>query len=143
MFQTDLRQIFDFIRFSKDKAKLKQLVESDAAFQDMDEDAYDMAAAYTNAKELIAVKKYHGKDGRVNMCEALTALLADSRQEGREEGREEGMVRGEKRFAELTHILMVSGRLADLDIAATDPEYRKKLYREFNLEFEETLFRPR
>lgn len=139
MFQTDLRQIFDFIRFSKDKGKLKQLVESDAAFQDMDEDAYDMAAAYTNAKELIAVKKYHGKDGRVNMCEALTALLADSRQEGREEG----MVRGEKRFAELTHILMVSGRLADLDIAATDPEYRKKLYREFNLEFEETLFRPR
>lgn len=143
VFQTDLRQIFDFIRFSKDKEKLKQLVENDAAYQDMDEDAYDMAAAYTNAEELIAVKKYHGKGGRVNMCEALTALLEDSRQEGRKEGREEGMTRGEDRFAQLAHMLMEDGRLEDLDKAATDREYRVRLYREFTLEVEEIPSRPK
>lgn len=138
VFQTDLKQIFDFIRCSKDKEKLKQLVENDAAYQDMDEDAYDMAAAYTNAEELIAVKKYHNKEGRINMCEALTALLEDSRQEGREEGREEGrkegreegLKSGEEQFAKLAYILIESGRLNDLERAVIDREYRAKLYQE-------------
>lgn len=70
------------------------------------------------------------------MCEALTALLEDSRQEGREEGREEGikegreegLKRGEEQFAQLAHILIESGRLNDLERAAIDREYRAKLY---------------
>ena len=42
VFQTDLKQIFDFIRYAKDKKRLKKLVENDPAYQNMDEDAYDM-----------------------------------------------------------------------------------------------------
>jgi len=86
VFKTDLKQIFDFIRYSSDKHKLRELVQNDSAYRSMDEDAYDMAVAYTNATELIAVKKYHGKDGKINMCEALTEMLADERQEGIEQG---------------------------------------------------------
>lgn len=88
IFCSDLKQIFDFIRMSEDKKGLKRLVQGDAAYQNMDEDAYDMAVAYTNAAELIAVKEFHRKDGKVNMCKALTELI----EEGREEGREEGII---------------------------------------------------
>lgn len=74
--------IFDFIRMSEDKKGLRKLVEEDAAFQNMDESAYDMAMAYTDARELISVKKYHRKDGKVDMCKALTEMLQDEREEG-------------------------------------------------------------
>ena len=91
VFQTDLKQVFDFIKYSEDKKKLKELIEAEPAYQEMDEDAYDMAAAYANAEELIAVKKYHGKDGKINMCKAIKEMLEDERQEGREEGRQVGL----------------------------------------------------
>lgn len=91
VFTTDLKQIFDFIRCSGDERKLRELIQNDPAYRSMDEEAYDMAVAYTNAKELIEAKRYHGKDGRVNMCEALTKMLADERQEGLEQGIERGI----------------------------------------------------
>ena len=56
VFETDLKQIFDFIRCSKDGAKLKELVNSDSAYQNMDEAAYDVIAAFTHAKELTSIK---------------------------------------------------------------------------------------
>jgi len=48
-----------------------------------------MTVEYTNAKELIAVKSYYGKDGKVDMCEALTALIKDGWKEGKKEGFDE------------------------------------------------------
>lgn len=86
IFQTDLKQVFDFIRFSEDKQKLRKLVENDAAYQNMDEDAYDVAVAFSHAKELLEVKKNYEKDGEVNMCKAIKEMMADERQEGRKEG---------------------------------------------------------
>ena len=86
VFYSDLKQIFDFIRMSEDRKGLRQLVQGDAAYQSMDEDAYDMAVAYTDATELIAVKEFHRKDGKVNMCKALTELIEEGREEGREQG---------------------------------------------------------
>ena len=89
IFQTDIKQIFDFIRCSKDKNKLKELVQNDAAYQEMEEAAYDMIAACTDAEELLGMKKYYGKDGRVNMCRGLKEWLEDERKEGRQEGKTE------------------------------------------------------
>lgn len=90
VFQTDLKQVFDFIRYSENKEKLRELVEKDMAYREMDEDAYDMAVTYADAKELISIKKLHEKEGKVDMCKALTELIAD----GREEGIKEGMAAG-------------------------------------------------
>ena len=36
--------MFDFIRFSKDKHKLRELLDNDQSYQEFDEDAYDMVA---------------------------------------------------------------------------------------------------
>ena len=94
VFKTDLKQVFDFIRCSEDEHKLRELVENDEAFRNMDEDAYDMAVSYTSATELVEQKNYHEKGGKVDMCKALTDMLQTERTMGREEGMEQGIEQG-------------------------------------------------
>lgn len=87
VFQTDVRQVFDFIRCSGDKRELLELVQEDESFQQMEEDAYEVVTKYVKADELIQVKEEYRKDGKVDMCQALKELIEDGRMEGREEGR--------------------------------------------------------
>ena len=54
-------------------------------------------------------------------------------EEGREQGLEEGREQGEGRFAELTQRLLQDKRYIDLEKSATDPEYRQKLYKEYQV----------
>lgn len=82
VFRTDLKQIFEFIKYSSDKKKLRQLVQSDPAYQEMDEDAYDMAVQYADVTQLINVKTNYQKGGKVNMCRAFDEMLQDERMEG-------------------------------------------------------------
>ena len=90
MFHTDVRQVFDFIRYSKDPEQLKKLVTEDKAYQELEEDTYDFVTQYTHADELVQVKEYYKKNGVVNMCEALTILLKNEKTEGRAAGIAEG-----------------------------------------------------
>lgn len=89
VFRTDVRQVFDFIRCSSDKNALKNLIETDDYYKNMEEDAFDVAVQYTNATELIEAKEYYEKEGAVDMCQALTELLADQREEGKTLGKDE------------------------------------------------------
>ena len=87
VFRTDIRQVFDVIRCSEEPDKLKELVTGDSAYQNMEEDAYDMIAAYTNVEELISMKEYHRKKGgKVDMCGAIAGLIEEGKIEGRLEG---------------------------------------------------------
>ena len=92
VFKTDLKQIFDFIRFSTDRDKLLALTQSDPAYQEMDEAAYDMVSEYVNEEGLIEMKKHQGKGGKVNMCKALEDMRTESREEGKKEGLTKGIV---------------------------------------------------
>ena len=47
--------------------------------------------------------------------------------------REEGTEQGVDKMARLNMILIQSDRLADLERASTDKEYRERLFREFDL----------
>ncbi|MBQ2986510.1 MAG: hypothetical protein IJE23_03410 [Tyzzerella sp.] len=85
VFKTDVRQVFDFIRCSNDKNALKNLVETDDYYKNMEEDAFDVAVQYTNATELIEAKEYYEKEGMVDMCKALTELIEDGKQLGKDE----------------------------------------------------------
>lgn len=121
VFRTDLKQIFYFLKYAKDKVKLKELVNSDSAYQELEEDAYDMIAACTRAEELTAVKKYCGKDGKIDMCQAIKEMLADERQLGMEAGMEKGREEGR----EQTLLLIVSKKVKKnmtLDMIADDLE---------------------
>lgn len=90
MYRTDIKQVFDFIRYSENKAKLRELVQQNPDYRCMSSDAYDVAVEFTGATELIATKENYVEKEKVNMCKALTEMLQDERAEGREEGREEG-----------------------------------------------------
>ena len=94
IFQTDVKHVFDFIRCAENKEKLYELVSNEPYYREMDEDAFDVVSMYTNSKELVGIKKYEGKDGKKDVCQAIKDLMADSRQEGREEGIKEGMAEG-------------------------------------------------
>ena len=86
VFQTDVKQIFDFIRYSENKEKLLELVESDEYYHQMEDDALEIVTKYTNSKELVKAKEYQVIGGKNDVCKAIKDLMDDSREEGREEG---------------------------------------------------------
>ena len=90
VFQTDLKQIFDFIRCSEDGAKLEELVSSDSAYENLDEAAYDVIAAFTHAKELTRIKPKYKEGGKVDMCEGIRQLIEKGKSEGISIGKTEG-----------------------------------------------------
>ena len=90
-FQTDLKQIFNFIRHSRNGMKLKEIINSDKAFEHMDEAAYDVIAAFTHATELTNKKPQPNEGGKINMCEGIRQLIEEGRNEGISIGRNEGI----------------------------------------------------
>ena len=92
VFRTDIRQVFDVIRYSEEPDKLKKLVTENSAYQNMEEDAYDMIAMYTHVEELISMKAFHRKKGgKVDMCGAIAGLIEEGKIEGKLEGKLEGI----------------------------------------------------
>ena len=90
VFQTDVKQVFDFIKCSDDMNKLLALVEGDEYYHQMEDDALEIVTKYTNSKELVKAKEYQIEGGKNDVCKAIRDLMDDSREKGREEGREEG-----------------------------------------------------
>ena len=125
VFRTDVKQVFDFIRFSKDKRKLKELVTEDEAYGFLDEEAYDMVLAYVGEEEMFKIKEKHKKGGKVNMCQGLREWMEDERAEGRLEERE--------RMNQLIIILTEQARTEELIRAAKDKRYQEKLFKELRL----------
>ena len=90
MFHTDVQQVFAFLRYAKDKKKLRQLVETDDYYRHMDVDAYEMITQYA---KISGVDKEHFMTERgMNMCEAIEEMIEDGRIEGRAEGRAESIL---------------------------------------------------
>ena len=79
------------------------------------------------------MKDYYRKDGKVNMCTAITELIADGREEGIREGKSLGIEAGENLLANLMRHLFADNRIADASLAANDEEARKQFYREYGL----------
>ena len=86
MFKSDLKQVFDFIRFSSDKNKLLNLIKTDNNFSHVKCDALDVINAYTNIGTLAQEKEYQVEESAVDMCKAIQDLVSDSIEEGRETG---------------------------------------------------------
>jgi len=114
VFQTDLKQVFDFIKYSKDPEKLYELVMKDSAYQELDEDTYEIIAEYTKSKELMEIKKQKQEGGTVNMCEAITELIQRGRMEGVMQGITQGIEQGMQALIE-TCIEFGSTRKETLD----------------------------
>lgn len=91
VFQTDLKQVFDFIRLSKEPEKLYELVRTDPAYQELDEDAYDVIAEYADSMEFREIKKENQEGGTVNMSSVAEGLIQLGQRQGIEQGIEQGV----------------------------------------------------
>ena len=88
IFRTDLKLVFDVIRCSEDKGKLKALIGENPVYQHLKRDAYLLIDKYANVKDLIKIEEDEGDE--VNMCKALEDMKEEYLETGREEGRKEG-----------------------------------------------------
>ena len=106
VFKTDFKQVVDVIKVSKDREKMKELIESDPIYKGLEPETYDVIAAYVGAKELKRIKKKCTKGGKVDMCQAFREIIEEGRNkirieeraiaqaEAREEVRAEGKAEG-------------------------------------------------
>ena len=91
VFKTDVKQVFDCLRYAKEPEKLYQLMANDPAYRAMESDTYEAIVEYTGASELMKVKEY-GEDGKVDMSDIATELIELGRRKGIEQGIEQGMI---------------------------------------------------
>ncbi|MBQ8813367.1 MAG: transposase [Lachnospiraceae bacterium] len=94
MFCTDVKQVFDAIRYSEDRDKFRELIFSDPAYRELDIEAYEMIAQYARATELRRVLKQSRKGDTVDMCEAIRLMMLDEKREGKREGKRVGRLEG-------------------------------------------------
>ena len=99
VFRTDVKQVFDFIRLSKDKEALLKLVENDDGYKHMEEDAFEVIASYANSTELRKrmeeKNQEESKEGeKKDMCSAIKELIEDGRKAGLAEGISRGRAEG-------------------------------------------------
>lgn len=85
VFKTDVKLVFDLIRYSNDKTKLWNMVSADPRYQELEEDAYEMAAVHTGLTEEMKMKVYEEK--KVNLCKGLRDLIEDGKTAGKSEGK--------------------------------------------------------
>lgn len=90
VFRTDIREVFDFVRCSDSKEKIRNLVYDNPAYQRLESDAFDFIMNYSNSGDMIDTKKYQDMEGRVNMCKAFEDMKTEGKLEGKIEGKIEG-----------------------------------------------------
>ena len=76
-FHSNLREVMLYIKYSKDKAKLNEIIERDSNFQRVERQAADVINVVTGSK-----LKYPEGKGDVNMCQAIQQMREESKIEG-------------------------------------------------------------
>ena len=84
-FNTDLRDVMQFIKCSKDEAKLNQLTEGNRRFSRMDPETAELINLITDSKLKLTVK-----EGTVDMCQAIQQMKEHSEAAGVARGKTEG-----------------------------------------------------
>ena len=87
-YKTGLRQVFETVRYAKDKVKLREVMEGNReAYSRIDSDTRNMLEVVANIKIPENCKVLEEGKERFNMCKAFE----DMRQEGFDEGIEKGI----------------------------------------------------
>lgn len=88
-FKTDLRIILKYIRYSKDRKKLKQMIEEDESYRDVQRETATLINTVTSSN----LKISQGEES-VDMCEAIKGIFEDGKAEGIVEGEAKGRAEG-------------------------------------------------
>ncbi len=76
-FHSNLREVMLYIKYSKNKAKLDQIIEENSNFRSMERQAAEVINVVTGSK-----LKYPEGKGDVNMCQAIQQMREESKIEG-------------------------------------------------------------
>lgn len=76
-FHSNLREVMLYIKYSKDKKKLDEIIEGDSKFQSVERQAAEVINVVTGSK-----LKYPEGKGAVNMCQAIRQMREESKIEG-------------------------------------------------------------
>ena len=83
---TSLREVMLFIKYSKDKTKLNEMVQKDDRFKNVDRKAVNVISTVTGIE--FKVKE---EEEKVDMCEGMRGLLEDATNEGVQQGIQQGI----------------------------------------------------
>ena len=84
--QSNLREVMLFIKYAKDKRKLKELTFENSSFQSLELKAARVIDSITGIN-----LRFTETEGSVNMCQAVQEMCDDARAEGRTAGLAEGL----------------------------------------------------
>ena len=84
-FQTSLREVMLFIKHSKDRAKLNEMVQKDDRFKNMDRSAARVVSSVTGVEF-----KEDEEEEKVDMCQALREMMEEANSEGMQKGMQQG-----------------------------------------------------
>ena len=88
MFRTSLREVLMFIKYSKDKKQLKEHVENDPAFKNVEQKAGQVINVMTGVDFKMSESEEY-----VDMCQAMREIREDERREGHETACRETILR--------------------------------------------------
>ena len=121
LFQTNLREVLSFLKYSKDRKKLDHLFHENAGFQHLE---YKAARVIMQCANVTLTLKE--EEGSVNMCKAIEDMKKKEREEGIiigiREGKREGIKEGIKEGMVMTLCSLVRDGLLSLEEAACRAE---------------------
>jgi len=98
VFQTELQDVFNLMRYRKNKKKMLQLIEENPKYQSLDEETLELLTIVVDEPRIWEQRnrykqegKQDGKEG-YNMCKAWKEMKKDARREGKREGKREGIL---------------------------------------------------
>ena len=126
-FHTDLRQVCEILRRTKDKIQLQNYIkENQKVFSSLPEDTYNLLTVMMGIRQLEQIKEnVRTEKGDFDMCKAFDDMMADSERRGEK--------RGENLMGRLINELIQTGRIDDLMTAAGNPDYCQQLMMEFGI----------
>ena len=113
-----------YIKYSKDKKKLEELLMTAPSFKTVERKTAIAINTITNSK-----LKLDEKGEIIDMCQAIAEL----REEMKTEGIKQGIEQGTEQLGRLIDALIASGRMDEVQKAATDKQTRDILYKEFHI----------
>lgn len=119
-FSSELGMLMEFIEYSDDKKRLRDIIEKKKRYKSVDVDTVDMINSYTNAK----ISKKETKGGKIDMCTAIQGIYED--------GRIKGKTEGENMVLKLLKLLKPGTKEYDKALNGTSAE-RRRLYKKYNI----------
>lgn len=128
-FQSSLREVLLFIKYSKDKKNLEGVLKrNEKRFRELERRAADVIQVITHTD-----LKYEEKEGSVDVCQAIQEMREEERLKGEKAGEVRGAKRAEKILNELMKRLIQDKRMEDLKRAVYDGDYKEQLLMEYGI----------